>query len=146
MVISYYMKTFLIIIFLFTSIIVRGQQYPKKIIEITDDSVVKVLGRIENFMVKQGKQFRISFFVISNGSGSANISQGDEISENIIISVTEYDEYPINRVFNVGTFYMPRLIGGKDLDGRYCILVEHGAADKRKKNKLLIYLDKVIIE
>lgn len=143
---NFTMKSLLVIFLSIMSITACGQQYLKGVKNVTDKSIIKFLNNIDTSFIKRSDKLLIKFFLVSNGSGSANVPQGDEISHNIIISVAEYDENPLNRVFNIGPFYMPELSNGSNLKDGYSILIEHGASDERKRSKLFIYLNKVYVK
>ena len=135
-----------LILLILLSIPATAQQYRKVVTEITDKPISELLAAVDSFFTKKADRFAMSFFVISNGAGSANIAGGHEISNNIIVCVAEYDEYPVTRAFSAGPFFRPKFLKGKDLKDRYGIQIEHGAAAKRQLSHLTIYLNKVVIE
>lgn len=71
---------------------------------------------------------------------------GHEISHNLLINVAEYDEYPVWKLFSIGSFINPKISAGPDLKDKYMLSIEHGIYDERRKTNLAISLNKVIIE
>lgn len=116
-----------------------------KAIEITNESVTKVLTSIESLSFEKGKKLEFSLFKISNGSGSAHVVGNDEISESYLIGVTDSfgDEEPVVKYFSVGPFYIPKIISKKDLGNTYVITLQHGGYKNLKNHKITISLNNV---
>jgi hypothetical protein len=141
------MKTYFFILALFVSLSACAQQYKKSVVEIKEPSVLKLLGHLDTMVIKRAPSFVMYFLIVSNGSGSANIPQGDEASDNIMVSVSEYDEEPANKVFTVGPFLAPKLIfEGVKHPGSYTVTIEHGEAGKRQRSVLVVHSDKVVLQ
>ena len=139
------MKLILSIALIISSIIACGQQNIT-VKEVKDQNIVKFVNSVDSFFRKKSNQFGMMFFIISNGSGSAHLPESHESSSNILISVAEYDEQPINRVFNVGAFLYLKIISEIDSGDYFTLKIEHGVLNSRKRNSLIIYADKVIIK
>lgn len=139
------MKIILSISLIISSIIVCGQQNIK-VKEVKDQSIIKFVNSVDSFFIKKPNRFGIILFVLSNGSGSAQLPESDESSQNILISVAEYDEQPQNRVFNAGPFLYLKFINEIDSGEYFTLTIEHGVTNSRKRNSLIIYADKVIIK
>ncbi|MCF8454095.1 MAG: hypothetical protein K9G42_12885 [Pedobacter sp.] len=90
--------------------------------------------------------FAIRVFLIGNPPGSAMQAEGHEISHNLLINVAEYDEYPVWKLFSIGSFINPKISKGPDLKDKYMLSIEHGGYDERRKTNLAIFLNKVVID
>ena len=139
------MKFILSISLIISSIIAFGQQNIK-VKEVKNQTIMKFVNSVDSFFRKKPNRFGIMFFVVSNGSGSAQLPESHESSENILISVAEYDEQPQNRVFNAGPFLYLKFVNEIDSGEYFTLTIEHGVANSRKRNRLIIYADKVIIK
>jgi hypothetical protein len=137
------MKHLLTVLF---SIIFSGHCYSQQIKEIKEVSLVNTLGNIDTAFFRKTKQMVISVYRLNNGPGSANFRESDEVSHNLLISVSEYGEYPANKVFSLGPFINPVILEEKDLADKYVFSIRHGAAKKRKVNKALLSVNKVIYQ
>ena len=114
--------------------------------EIIQHEPVKLISSIESFDVFAGKQLRIGIFKASNGSGSANLPESDEVSFNFLLSVTHYDENPENKIFSIGPFIGPKVIRKVDTGSSVTLFIEDGIVKKRKITKVIVSETKVQIE
>jgi hypothetical protein len=85
-------------------------------------------------------------FLIRNPPGSANQAEGHEISHKLLINVAEYDEYPVWKLYSIGSFLNPRIFEGTDHKSKYQLTIAHGIYDDRRQTKLEIYSDRLVIE
>lgn len=112
--------------------------------EITNKDISKTLASVETFNFKKGQKLSIKIFKISNGSGSANLPESDEISHNLLFCISEYDEVPAYKIFDVGPFINPIITKKIDSGNAYVITVINGLTGKRKSNKIIVDLNKII--
>ncbi len=70
--------------------------------EIEDGKVINVENRENNLSVR--------VYIIDNGSGSAGIEEGHEVSHNLLIAVSEFDEEPNQNLFDIGPFFNPKFL------------------------------------
>jgi len=52
----------------------------------------------------------IIIYTIDNPSGSSGFEEGHEISYNLLVAVSEFDEEPNQNLFDIGDFYNPKFI------------------------------------
>lgn len=140
------MKSIFIAIFLVIPAFTFGQNFHPKVERIENESLLKVLPFIESFSSVRTDEMIIATFVVNNGTGSAHLPESDEVSYNILLTVSGYDEQPDSKLFSVGPFINPILSNISDLNNGAYIKVEHGIYNNRKTNKIFILPDKVAYE
>src|SRR5690606_32384233 len=106
------MKTLILLVLLS---ITANIAYPQKIEvkKISDKNLIDILFSAEDLVIKKANAMRISLFTINNGSGSANLPESDEVSFNIIVIVSSYDENPEAHAYSLGPFIKPRILNSK---------------------------------
>ncbi len=88
----------------------------------------------------------IKIFKLDNGPGSAGYENG-EVTHNMIIAVSEYDEYPLQNLFVVSEFYALKFADWSNATkNSITAKAEYGPAHNRKTIKLRIALDEIKIE
>jgi hypothetical protein len=80
----------------------------------------------------------VSIFKTSNGSGTANLLESDEVSFNLLICVAQYDEHPESKLFSIGPFLNPKVTKKVDSGPSVTLVVEDGLAKKRRTFKLIV--------
>ena len=99
--------------------------------EVKDKKIVGILSRVDTLILKRGNDLFLSIFQVNNGPGSAGLSESHEVSHDLIICVSEYDEYPEKRIFRIGPFFDPVIAGEKDLRNGYVLEIQHGVPRTR---------------
>jgi len=141
------MKSIFIFLLLIGNTLFTYGQLPEPSVKpVKTKSIVKLLGSIDTSMTIMADKFTIRVFLIGNPPGSAMQAVGHEISHNLLINVAEYDEYPVWKLFSIGSFINPKISAGPDLKDKYMLKIEHGIYDERRKTNLAIFLNKVVIE
>ncbi|WP_069658932.1 hypothetical protein [Arcticibacter eurypsychrophilus] len=118
--------------------------YSQSVTKVTDKNLINTLSSVETFNLEKGKDLCVGIFMITNGSGSANVPEADEVSNSYIISVSDFAEHPISKVFTVGPFYNPKITAKNDSGEKITFTLEHGGSTNRKRNSLIIDLDNII--
>ncbi len=59
------------------------------------------------------------------------LSESHEVSHDLIICVSEYDEYPEKRIFRIGPFIGPEIFSEIDLRNGYVLEIQHGVPKNR---------------
>ena len=80
----------------------------------------------------------MSFYVISNGYGSANMPETDETSYNILFCVAHYDQQPDLKLFSIGPFLYPKIIENRDSGDSITVVIQHFDGDQMRKSKILV--------
>ena len=104
--------------------------------ELKEKNVVDILGHVDTIIFKRGNHLFLRIFQVNNGPGSAGLSEGHEVSHDLIICVSEYDEYPKKRIFRIGPFYDPEIAGEKDLRKGYVLEIQHGV--QRTRGRIVV--------
>jgi hypothetical protein len=118
------MKNYILFVLLFYSCTTYCQSI--KSTTIIQRDIVNLIGNIESYDVFTGKQLVMNIIKVSNGYGSAHIPETDEVSHNIVISVSHYDDTPDYKVFTVGPFIFPKVIKKIDSGRSVIIIIEAG--------------------
>lgn len=106
--------------------------------EITQPESVKLIESIQSLEVFKGRQLHVAIFTTSNGSGSANLPESHEVSFNLLLSVAEYNEYPVTKLYSIGPFLNPKMVRKVDSGRLVTLFIEHGVVDKRKTTKVVV--------
>jgi hypothetical protein len=101
---------------------VLAQKQILKIEKEDNQTLVSFIGNVSFFKNFKLSKYNISIIVTNNISGSASQPETDEVSSNIYISITEYDEYPDFRVFVIKNLLFPRDILLHEKGNKVCIL------------------------
>lgn len=137
------------LILLFTICFVQiscGQD--KLIIEKSENSrLIKVLNNSELIGENANDYLSVKIYKIDNGSGSAGLPEGHEVSYNLLIAVSEFDENPNQSVFEIGPFYNPKFVNWIQLkDYEKEIEIECGVYDKRERLNLGINFKELTVK
>lgn len=125
-------KIFILILVLFSGIPKGFAQAEIHVEPIESVSLIKVLNNAKEIGNDREGNISARIYILDNGPSSANIPEGHEVSHNVLIAVSEYDEYPTQNLFSVGPFYNPKL---KSLDSdtsSKVIQIEYGPFDERQ--------------
>jgi len=118
-----------------------------KIEKSENSRLIEVLNNSELIGENRANNLSIRIYKIDNGSGSAGIAEGHEVSHNILIAVSEFDEEPNQNLFEIGPFYNPKFvkwIGEKEYQKEFEI--EYGDHENRKSIILNVNIDEIKIE
>ena len=132
-------KSTLIIILTICSLQISFGQNELKIEKSKNDRLIKVLNNSELIGENRENYLSVRIYKIENGSGSAGFEEGHEVSHNLLIAVSEFDEEPKQNLFEIGPFYNPKFVkltGNKEYQKEFEI--EYGAYGNRKVVKLKV--------
>ena len=116
-----------------------------KVTKIKDEQLTKILNNIQMLTEKKTNELSICVFKVGNPSGSAG-KESCEITHNLYIAVSEYDEYPAQNLFVFGPVYNPKTNDWTGKDNEQELTIEYGAYDSRQRITLKISLDKIEIK
>ncbi|MFZ4102852.1 MAG: hypothetical protein ACOYKR_12960 [Sphingobacterium thalpophilum] len=106
--------------------------------KITQIELAKFIGSINSYEPFAGSQLYLSTFIISNGSGSANIPGTDATSFNIFLGVAHYDQQPDNKLFSIGPFSFPKIIENRDSGDSITVVIQHFEGEKKRKTEIVV--------
>ena len=140
-------KSTLIIILTICSIQISFGQNELKIAKSKNDRLIKVLNNSELIGENRENYLSVRIYKIDNGSGSAGIPEGHEVSHNLLIAVSEFDEEPNQNLFEIGPFYNPKFMKWTDKEEYEKIFeIEYGIYNNRKTVKLKININELTLE
>jgi len=119
-----------------------GQQ-ELKIKKLQNESLIKVLNNSQLIAENRENWISVRIYKVDNGSRSAGFESG-EVSHNLLIAISRFDENPEQNLFEIGPFYNPdfqKWIELKDYVKIFEII--YGGLDNRKKIKLKVNLIKL---
>lgn len=142
------MKIKLILSFLCTLCLVKTTcgQSDIEISQSDNLRLVQVLNNSDLIVENRENWISVRIYTIDNGSGSAGFESG-EVSHNLFIAVSEFDEYPNQNVFEIGPFINPMFAKWTELKNHEKEFeVEYGAFDQRSKMTLTININELKIK
>jgi hypothetical protein len=75
--------------------------------KVKDQSITYVLNNIRATYKAQTTNFIVNLFEVSNESGSAQQNETDEVTDNLYIAISEFDEKPQQFLFVIKDIYAP---------------------------------------
>jgi len=140
------MNSTLIILFTICLVQISCGQDKLKIENSENSRLIKVLNNSELIGENRVNYLSVRIYRIDNESGSAGFLSS-EVSHNLLIAVSEFDEEPNQSLFEIGPFYNPKFLkwtGEKEYEKEFEI--EYGAYDNRKYVKLKVTINELKME
>ncbi len=139
-------KSTLIIILTICTIQISFGQNELKIAKSENDRLIKVLNNSELIGENRENYLSVKIYTIDNGTGSAGFPSS-EVSHNLLIAVSEFDEEPNQSLFEIGPFYNPKFMKWNDVkEYEKEFEVEYGIYNNRKTVKLKININELKME
>ena len=139
-------KSILIIILTICRIQISFGQNELKIVKSDNSRLIKVLNSSELIGENRENYLSVRIYTIDNGIGSAGFPSS-EVSHNLLIAVSEFDEEPNQNLFEIGPFYNPKFIKWTDIkEYERSFKIEYGIHKKRKTIKLKININELVLE
>ena len=126
-------KSTFFLIFTICFIQISFGQNELKIEKSENARLIKVLNNSELLGNNRENYLSVRIYKIDNGSGSAGFPEGHEVSHNLLIAVSEFDEEPNQSLFEIGPFYNPKFVKWTD---KKEFEIEYGIYNNRKRIKL----------
>ena len=136
--------TFIVVISILTLNISCGQE-KLEINKINDSSLIKILNNSELLSETETELFKARIYQLDNGTGSAGF-ETSEVSHNLLIAISEFDEEPKQSLFESGPFLNPRFMRWNIQKDKLSFIIEHGIFDDRKQLNLRIDINDVTID
>ncbi len=140
-------KSTLVLIFIICLVQSIYGQNELKVLKSDDSKLIKVLNNSRLIGENSENSLSVRVYEIDNGSGSSGFAEGHEVSHNLFIAVSEFDEQPLQNLFEIGPFYSPKFIkwiGEKEFQKGFEI--EYGAYNSRKSVKLNVNINELKLE
>lgn len=107
-------KSTFCLLFIFCSLQITFGQDKLKIEKSDNSRLTKVLNNSELIGENRENYLSVRIYTIDNGTGSAGF-ESCEVSHNLLIAVSEFDEEPNQNLFEIGPFYNPKFIKWTDI-------------------------------
>lgn len=92
--------------------------------------LVEIFNNVEFFQRGRTKDYIIRLYKLHNGLGSAGFRNG-EVSYNLFVAISEFDETPDQNLFEIGPLYNPVFKQWKDSEKEGIFTIEYGPEDDR---------------
>ncbi len=89
-------------------------QTQKNIAQVSDAALVNVFNNATLMAADTSDYLLVKLYKVSNPTGSAE-QPSSEVSHDVMVAVSAYDENPKQSLFNVGTFYNPTFVAWKSI-------------------------------
>ena len=112
-----------------------------KISKLDNSRLIYVLNNSKLITENREEWISVKVYTMDNGSGSAGL-ESCERSDNLLVAVSEFDEAPLQNLFEVGPFLSPKFMrwrGEKEYEKEFEI--EYGALDQRQNIVLKVSID-----
>ncbi|MCK9402211.1 MAG: hypothetical protein M0Q26_02310 [Chitinophagaceae bacterium] len=120
---------------------------PIKSEKIEDTHIVSLLNNVREYRQFKSAGLIAGLFVISNPSGSALIPEGDEVTDNIYIAVSEYDEQPKQSLFCLKNVYaVSKIQLEKAVKNTISISFSYIENKVKKKSTIKVTIDDIVID
>ena len=113
--------------------------------KVEDYDLVYLINGIEELSNEQTDDLSLRIFSIANLPGSAGNASG-EVTHDLLIAVSEYDEVPGQSLFRISSFYNPKIMEWKMDNPEPIVVVEYGSYKDRKVTTIQIGLQKIALK
>ena len=117
-----------------------------KIEKSENSRLTKVLNNSELIGENRENYLSVKIYTIDNGTGSAGF-ESCEVSHNLLIAISEFDEEPNQNLFEIGPFYNPKFIKWTEIkEYEREFEVEFGIYNNRKTVRLKVNINELKLE
>ena len=139
-------KSTLIIVLTICTIQLSFGQNKLKITKSQNERLIKVLNNSELIGENSESYLSVKLYTVDNGTGSAGFASC-EVSHNLLVAVSEWDEEPNQNLFEIGPFLNPKLMKWTNVKkNEREFEVEYGIYNNRKTVKLTININELKME
>ena len=119
-----------------------AQQLPVQ--KVNNTSLSYVLNNIRSTHTAETAEISVTVYAVSNKSGSAKIPETHEVTDNIYIAVSEFDEHPKQALFVIKNLYAPTgFVLTKQPDQSVKLSFSYIEDKQRKKVEAIVKIDAV---
>lgn len=137
------MKSIIVIIAFFFNVTCFAQK-TVQIERISENDIVKIFNQVELLKEFKTENLAIRVFQLGNEPGSAGFNSG-EITHNVYIAVSEFDEFPNQSLFCIKNLYALEIEKTDSSNDNFGLLeISHIEDDKRKHEKFKININEII--
>jgi hypothetical protein len=139
------MKKLLLLFILFSFLVVfsaNAQQLPVQ--KVNNTSLSYVLNNIRSTHTAETAGISVNVYVVSNKSGSAKQPETHEVTDNIYIAVSEFDEQPKQSLFVIKNLYASAgFLLTKQSDQTIKLSFSYKEGQQKKSFEALVKIDSV---
>jgi hypothetical protein len=109
-----------------------------------NDRLVKALNNIKQVAENKETYLSVRVYILDNGIGSAG-NPSSEVSHDVLVAVSEFDDAPMQNLFEIGPFINPKFIKWVEVNQyNKSFEIEHGNFHERKRIKFKAHIDEII--
>lgn len=112
--------------------------------QVRSSKLVELLNNVEFIQRGRTEHYIIRLYKLHNGAGSAGFRNG-EVSHNLYVAISEFDETPDQNLFEIGPFLNPTFLKWEEDKDRGIFHLEFGPANKRSIIKLAVDIQNLAI-
>lgn len=95
--------------------------------------MISLIASVDTLVIKVSDQFCLHIYKVANEPSSTHTPETDEVSHQLLNSVSDGDEKPDQRLFTADDFSKPKIINVNELPcGLFLLSIEH----RRRDNNL----------
>ena len=134
------MKFFVIsAVLLFMGLNSHAQTSSAKFYKVKSNLLTNILCRIDTTIQIVNKELVVRYILIDNEYGSAKQPEDDEISQQILVAISTFDDAPYIKLYSTSRLLVPKLISFKSLSNNTIILTyEYGYYSNKKQKTITI--------
>ncbi|MCO6359860.1 hypothetical protein [Roseivirga pacifica] len=112
--------------------------------KIEDRNQIDLFNSIHQIERYEAKVFRVNVFFMDNPPGSAGFEGTGEISKDLVLAISEFDEFPRKKLYVLRDIVNPKVVKNNLLYDKIELTIEHRSSGKKETSTLSITFDKVI--
>jgi hypothetical protein len=113
--------------------------------KIKEEKLIRILNDVEFLSSIKTDNLNIRVYKVGNSPGSAGFQNG-EITHDLYIAVSGFDEFPKQNLFELGPYFNPKFVQWDTTKENVVIIIESGVASFRQKNEVQISINKIKIK
>ena len=143
---DYHMKKiiFITVAILFTS---QSNAQNLNIKKIDSPSLIRILNAFKIFSDTTTNELSLRVLDVNNESGSAGFEENDEVTSNIYVAVSEFDEAPQQSLFSISSMYNPVFLKWNlDNPKQPEFTIEYGVYSARIKKTFIVSINNLLLK
>ena len=117
-----------------------------KVTKLKNNKLIKVLNNSELISQNRNEYIAVKIYKFDNGTASAGFSNS-EVSHNLLIAISEFDENPNQNLFEIGSFYNPKFIKWLSIkEDQKTFKIEYGTNKNRKHVIIKVNINELKVE
>ncbi|GAB5525104.1 MAG: hypothetical protein Roseis2KO_29760 [Roseivirga sp.] len=130
---------FLLTCFFLVNFSLRAQN-DLEVTQVRSSKLVELLNNVEFIHRGRTEHYIIRLYKLHNGAGSAGFRNG-EVSHNLYVAISEFDEAPDQNLFEIGPFLNPTFLKWEEAKDQGVFHLEYGPASQRMTIKITVDIE-----